>query len=390
MSETTGAPRVLLLLASSTGGVGRHVASVAASLAAHGVPVLVVGPAATDEHFGFAAAGARFEPVEIADVPRPKQDLDAVREVRALLADFAPTVVHAHGLRAGGVAVLALRAGRVEIGGGSIRPPLVVTWHNAVLSTGLRRALPTALEALVARGADLTLGASSDLVARALRLGARRAYLGPVAAPPEPESVPDRASAREALGLEAEPFVVTVGRMAPQKDYPTLLSAAARWRGLVPQPLLGIVGAGPLEDEIRARIAAEDLPARLLGSASEVSAVLAAADAAVITSHWEARSLFAQEALRAGVPLISTAVGGIPDLVGDAAVLVPRGDAAAVAEAVVAVLTQPELAAQLAVAGRTRAQDWPDEAAVQAQLLGLYRGLLPIAERRAGAHSQAG
>lgn len=375
-------PRVLLLLASSTGGVGRHVASVAAALAGAGVPVLVVGPAATDAQFGFAAAGARFTAVEIADVPRPARDAQAVRALRAAVAEFAPTVVHAHGLRAGGVAVLAMRSRR--------RPPLVVSWHNAILATGVHRVLPTALEILVARGADLTLGASGDLVARAERLGARRALLGPVAAPPEPASVPDRESARATLGLDTAPFIVTVGRLAPQKDYPTLLAAARYWRDLVPRPLVGIVGTGPLEEALRARIAAEDLPVRMLGAAPEVSAVLAAADAAVITSLWEARSLFAQEVLRAGVPLVSTAVGGIPELVGDAAVLVPRGDALGLAHAVTSLLARPEQAAHLAVVGRARAQDWPDEAAVQAQLLELYRGLKEIAERRGGVARAAG
>ncbi|MGQ0464676.1 MAG: glycosyltransferase family 4 protein [Sporichthyaceae bacterium] len=366
-------PRVLLVLASSTGGVGRHVASVAAALAAAGVPVCVAGPAATAEQFGFAGT---FVPVEIADAPRPARDVAAVRALHRAVAEFAPTVVHAHGLRAGGVAVLAL-PGR--------RPPLLVSWHNAILATGVHRVLPTALEILVARGADLNLGASSDLVARAQRLGARRAMLAPVAAPPEPAEVPDRTAARAALGLDDRPFVVAVGRFAPQKDYPTLLTAAGLWRSLVPQPLVGVVGSGPLEGEIRARIAAEDLPVRLLGSSVEVTTVLAAADVAVITSHWEARSLFAQEALRAGVPLVSTAVGGIPELVGAAAVLVPRGDAVGLAHAVAGLLARPEHAARLAVAGRARAAQWPDEAAVQDQLLGLYRGLVSIADRRSGA-----
>lgn len=367
-------PRVALLLASSTGGVGRHVASVVAALARAGIPVLVAGPAATDEQFGFAAAGAHFAAVEIADAPRPAHDAAAVRALRHAVACFAPTVVHAHGLRAGGIAVLALRGGR--------RPPLLVGWHNAILATGLHRVLPTALETLVARGADLNLGASSDLVARAERLGARRAMLAPVAAPPEPEAIPDRAAARAALDLDTRPFVVAVGRFAPQKDYPTLLAAARYWRDLVPQPLLGIVGEGPLEGEIRARIVADDLPVRLLGSSARVTTVLAAADAAVITSHWEARSLFAQEALRAGVPLVSTAVGGIPELVGDAAILLPRGDAIGVARAVAGILARPERAARLAVAGRARAAQWPDEAAVQAQLLELYRGVTRVAARR--------
>jgi glycosyltransferase involved in cell wall biosynthesis len=102
---------------------------------------------------------------------------------------------------------------------------------------------------------------------------------------------------------------------------------------------------------------------------------LAAADVAVISSVWEARSLFAQEALRAGVPLVATDVGGIPEVVGDAAVLVPPGNPAALAAAVSHLLSRPELGARLVVAGRARAAQWPDEAAVVADTLALYRSL---------------
>ena len=75
-------------------------------------------------------------------------------------------VVHAHGLRAGLVAGLA-RTGL----------PLVVTWHNAVLAKGLRGQASALVERIVARGATLTLGASEDLVSRALAVGARNAKI---------------------------------------------------------------------------------------------------------------------------------------------------------------------------------------------------------------------
>ena len=66
----------------------------------------------------------------------------------------------------------------------------------------------------------------------------------------------------------------------------------------------------------------------LLGHRDDLGSLLAAADLALLTSTWEARALVAQEALLAGLPLVSTRVGGIAELVGDAAVLVEPGDAA--------------------------------------------------------------
>ena len=89
-----------------------------------------------------------------------------------------------------------------------------------------------------------------------------------------------------------------------------------------------MVGDGPLQRaELAARVAPERLRAsRCSGRQDDVASLLGAADLALLTSTWEARALVAQEALLAGVPLVSTRVGGIPELVGDAAVLVDLDD----------------------------------------------------------------
>jgi glycosyltransferase involved in cell wall biosynthesis len=127
---------------------------------------------------------------------------------------------------------------------------------------------------------------------------------------------------------------------------------------------------------LSARIAAERLPVALLGRRTDVADLLAAADLVVLPSRWEARSLTAQEALRTGTPLVASRAGGLPELLGDAAELVPPGDAAALAQAVTALLTDPSRAAALAAAGRERAAGWPDEAATARQLVAVYRELL--------------
>ncbi len=360
-------PRVLLVLATSAGGIGRHVHSTALALAERGVPVAVAGPASTDAGFGFRASGIAFHPVEIATTARPRSDLIAANRIRRLAG--AADVVHAHGLRAGFVAGLGLRSRR-----GS--PPLIVTWHNAVLATGARRRLLAGLERAVARFATLTLGASTDLVARARQLGARDARLGPVSAPPLPAAQHDRRAVRAELGAAADrPLIVAVGRLAPQKSYPLLLAAAASWAGRDPVPRVVIAGEGPERAGLQARIDAEKLPVRLLGHRADVADLLAAADLVVLTSRWEARALNAQEALRAGRPLVATAVGGVPDLVGPAAVLVPYGDPDALATAVARVLDDPGEAARLAAAGPAQAAGWPTESDTVDALLEHYRRL---------------
>ena len=193
----TGA--VCLVLASSTGGVGQHVTSLVRGLIAAGATVTVGGPAATETQFHFTAAGARFVPVEIP--PNPTiNDRRAISALRAALAGDVD-VVHAHGLRAGLVAVLA-----------QPRQPLVVTWHNAVLARRLRGYASRFAERVVARNADVCLGASDDLVERARSLGARDARLAPVAAPELPEPRRGRAAVRAEFGLRPRPGAGALGR----------------------------------------------------------------------------------------------------------------------------------------------------------------------------------
>jgi glycosyltransferase involved in cell wall biosynthesis len=141
---------------------------------------------------------------------------------------------------------------------------------------------------------------------------------------------------------------------------------------------VAVAGEGPLRGPIEERIASEGLPVRLLGHRSDVADLLAAADVVVLPSRWEARALVAQEALRAGTPLVATAVGGVPELVGEAAILVPYGDAAALERAVSGLLDSPAAARRLADIGRAQAARWPDEAAAAEQVLAVYREIAAL------------
>ncbi|WP_406287864.1 glycosyltransferase family 4 protein [Embleya sp. NBC_00896] len=361
--------RAVLVLATSTGGIGAHVRSLAAGLVRSGVAVTVCGPAATEEHFDFAGTGARFRAVEIGVAPRPA-DRAAARELREACAHAH--VVHAHGLRAGLVAGSALGRHRVR------RTPLVLTLHNAVLAGGAKGMLTRAMEGRAVRAADVVLGASADLVDRARALGARDARLGPVSAPPLPPAGRDRAAVRTEFAAGDRPLLVAVGRLAPQKAYPVLLDAVGRWKDREPVPLLVVAGDGPLRDELQARIDAESLPVRLLGHRTDVADLLGAADVVVLPSRWEARALVAQEALRTGVPLVATAVGGVPELVGDAAVLVSYDDAEAFAGAVTDLLGDADRRTFLSEAGPAQAGTWPDENETIAQVLSIYEELGPV------------
>jgi glycosyltransferase involved in cell wall biosynthesis len=362
--------KVAYVLGTSAGGTARHVRMLADGLAGRGVTVSVYGPAGTWAFTG-EPGGPDFTAVEIADRPRPSRDLVAVRRLRTLFARSRPDVVHAHGMRAGALAALAVASTRY-------RPRLVVTVHNAAPAGGLTGAVYQFLERLVAHRADQVLCVSSDLESRMRGLRARRVARALVPAPPAQAA----ATADTLTGLRAElgaggaPVVLTVARLATQKGLDTLIDAAARWRDRDPAPLLVIVGEGPLEAELTRRATAAAVNARFLGRRRDVPALMAAADVFVLPSVWEGQPLAVQEALRAGLPLVTSRAGGIPGLTGeDAALLVPPGDAAALAGAVASVLDDPALATRLSEAAVKRAQTLPSEQDALDAALAAYQTL---------------
>jgi glycosyltransferase involved in cell wall biosynthesis len=339
------------------------VAMLAGGCAARGMAVRVFGPAGTGRRFFAGTAGVEFEPVEIADRPRPGRDAAAVLRLRRLLRHWGPDVVHAHGLRAGAVAALAVAP----------RLPLAVTVHNAPPAGGAAGAVYAVLERIVARRAAAVCCVSSDLAERMRRLGARGVQRALVPAPTTPPPTPAAVAAARA-DLGEGPAVLAAGRLAAQKGFGVLLEAAAGWQDRVPVPVLSVAGEGPLEADLRAR--AQGMAVRFLRHRTDVPALLAAADVVVVASHWEGQPLIVQEALAAGAPLVASRTGGIPDLTGeDGALLVPPGDAGALAAAVAAVLDDEGLAAKLRAGAAARGAALPGEEAAVEAVAGLYQRL---------------
>jgi glycosyltransferase involved in cell wall biosynthesis len=408
--------KVALILGTTTGGTLRHVQMLAAGCAVRGVPAVVSGPAGHAPEFRFGdsevvdhsgdtypgdvrvypglgpaqpgAAPVSFEPVQFGDRPSVRDGL-AVLRLRQILSRNQPDVVHAHGLRAGALAALALtlalRPGRAAL-------PLVVTVHNAPPSSGGNASIYRGLEFLVARSAAVVLCVSSDLEARMRQAGARDVRRAPVppwapaeptepAAPvtpdpdPAPNPGPGAAIGRE-LALDDRPLILAAGRLAPQKGFDTLIEAARTWPDLTPAPLLAIAGSGPLRDQLAAAAAPLGENVTLLGQRTDVPALLAAAAVFVLPSRWEGQPLILAEALRAGRPIVATRAGGTPDLTGeDAALLVAPDDPAALGAAVRRVLTDPALAARLATAARDRAGTLPSVSTATEAALAVYREL---------------
>jgi glycosyltransferase involved in cell wall biosynthesis len=399
--------KIAFVLGTTAGGTGRHVRMLAAGCAARGIPAVVLGPGETQRNFAFEApggAGVVFEAVEFGDRPRVARDGYAVLRLRRLIAGSGADVVHAHGLRAGALAAIAL-----AFGPPGRRAPLVVTVHSAPPPAGAGGAIYQVLELVVARNAAAVLCVSADLETRMRRAGARDVGRAVVPAPArgagtvpsgavdvirrEP-GIGDRGAGRGG-GTEAgggvgnRPVVLAAGRLAPQKGFAGLLEAARQWQDLSPAPLLAIAGGGPLAAALASMAAPLGPAVRFLGQRDDIPALLAAADLFVMPSVWEGQPLILQEALRAGRPIVATRVGGIPDLTGeDAALLVRPGDPDELAAAVRRVLTGHGLARRLSAAALERARTLPTENDAVEAALAVYRRLSAAAQLTSGDRTE--
>jgi glycosyltransferase involved in cell wall biosynthesis len=325
--------KVLEVLGMSTGGIAAHVADIAEGLEAQqNLAIDIAGPPDLPMTMP--------KPVLPLSIPAgPTRHRRAVAELRKIILNGGYQVVHAHGLRA---AIDSARAAR------NTPAVTVATIHNLVLpeiSGRFGAVLYRRAEPLAVRWNDLVFAPSRD-IARHLRAATPSQaskvevlHLG-VPAPPPPQS---RKEARAALRISpTQQLLVTVARLAPQKALHILLQAMT----LLPDNVrLAIVGSGPLEAELKGFVQSSDLAGRVafLGHRIAPQNEVSAADVFCLTSVWEACSLAAQEAILLGVPVVSTNVGGMPELIEDGVSgrLVPPGDPGAFASAVQELLALP-------------------------------------------------
>ena len=207
----------------------------------------------------------------------------------------------------------------------------------------------------------------------------------PVPAP----SAADRAAARTALGAAPDDRLVgTLGRLdEPKKGLRTFVAAAARVAAAVPRARFVLIGDGAARPELERRAASYGIRDRVRfhGEVADPERLLPGLDLFVQPSLWEGFGLSVVEAMAAGLPVVASRVGGIPEAARDQieALLVPPGDATRLAEAIVSLLRDPARAARLGAAGRRRAVEEFPVARLVDETAALYDGLLPRA-RRAG------
>jgi glycosyltransferase involved in cell wall biosynthesis len=328
------------------GGQERVALDLAAIQRASGQRVLALSLARTPEGplaSAFRAAGVQTETV----AKRPGFDASLSFRLAARIAMEGVDVVHSHNPHAliyGAPAAALLRVASVH------------SKHGRNPGTGramwLRRAASRLVDAYVAVTPALAQVALEAHECAPARLHVIANGIDVTRFTPQPEV---RRRMRAELGIPERAWVVgTVGRLSPEKDQALLVDALA--------PLLDadrhlvIVGDGPEREALHLRVASTWRSAfvHMTGARSDAQNLLAAFDVFALTSRTEGLPLVLLEAMAMRLPVVSTAVGGVPDLVehGVTGFLVPAGDRVALGEQLAWLSSRPAAALEVAEVAR--------------------------------------
>ena len=363
-------PTRLLLVVDSlqVGGAERQVVGLAVTLGRRGYEVVVACSVAGELASLLEEAGVPVRPLMGRLVKRRVSPRYALRLGRLMRGERFD-LVHAHIYASAAAAALA------ALGTGL---PLVITEHTEGTWQGWRARW---VSRWVYRRVERLIAVSASIRRRLLERDGVHPDLitivpNAVTSPPEPrpDSLPP--------GLRESSLVGTVARLQPEKGIESFLNAAARIAPLFPMARFVIVGDGPLREELAAL--AEDLGLgdrlHFLGFRPDASAVMGSLDVLVVPSLTEGSPLVTLEAMSAGIPIIASAVGGIPDQVlhGRDGLLVPPGDPGAIAEALISLLRDSARARRLGEAGRRRAASLYSHETMVQQIEAVYREVLGL------------
>jgi len=310
----------------AVGGASIHVRDLARAMQARGHQVVVfIGGTGrvTDQ---LAAAGVPFRPLaQLRRSLSPWRDAWAISEFTTAMREFQPHLVSAHTAKAGWIARAV--CARLAI-------PAIYTPHG--LSVGKRAKAPVRM---LAKLAERVAGRWNQDIVCVCEAECHLALASQIA-PRERVHVIQNGVCDVAPELRASPAaspcrLVSVARFEEPKDHRLLLQAMSRLKDL--QWELDLVGDGPLEKDCRALAATLGVGGRVrfLGYQPDPAPALARASLFVLSSRSEALPRSVLEAMRAGLPIVASAVGGLPEIVDSKSngVLIPKSDEAKLAAA---------------------------------------------------------
>jgi glycosyltransferase involved in cell wall biosynthesis len=350
----TRAPLVVHLLEATLGGTRQYLDNIVS--AADGLPLrmgLIYATERSDEGFRgtldrVRAAGWQTWEVPMSRAVRPVHDLRAALQVRRILRDARPDVLHCHSSKAGGV-------GRIAAALVTERPWIVYSPHALAANVAGRY---LAIESVLARFADRFAAISPSESAEIQSFG--------LAGPRDIDVVfpvvdaghyaeQDRDAARAALGLGPEPRVLGIGRFIHQKDPVGFVRVVERVRERRPDIRATWVGEGELQAAFEREIANRGLEDRLTVQPwqLDVRPWIAAADVVVSTARFESFGYVVAEAMAMHRPVVASRITGTVDVVKEqpAELLYDAGDYEGAADLVVQLLGDPDRRRRLGAQG---------------------------------------
>ena len=337
----------MLITLAEVGGAQTYVASLVPALVDR-FEVIVAAHGAGPLRDATEAAGARFVPLRYVRRAVGPHDLVGLAELVRLLRRERPHILHASSSKAG---VLGRLAG--FLAGVPIRIFTVHGWAFAAYSGAAGRTYRGA-DRLVRPLTTVTICVSEREREAGLLAGTCDAGRTVVI----PNAVDVAHAPRAELARRDRPLLVAVGRLKAPKDFLTFVRALAKLRADSFEAV--VVGEGPDRGPLEREIESLGLggSVRLAGERRDVPDLLAAADVFVLPSSSEGMPVSVLEAMAAGLPVVASRVGGVPEEVvdGETGLLVRPGDAAALAAALDSLLGDANVRRRLGAAGRLRAE----------------------------------
>lgn len=302
----------------------------------------------------------------------PVNDFLALRELTSLIKSESPDLVHAHTSKAGLLGRLA---------GWLTRTPTVFTAHTWSFADGIssfQRQVSIPLERFAGRigGKVITVSRANEEIAirESITDGANLVTIW--------NGIPD-SDLRASPGSADVPKIVMVARFAPQKDQLSLVKAVS---GVQTPWRLVFVGDGPTRSEVEAEVHRLHLSDRIdfLGDRGDIAAVLATSDLFVLSTKWEGLPLSILEAMRAGLPVITSDVGGCSEAVehGRTGFLTRPSDVGQLRELLEKALSSKSLLKAMGEAGRDRFhRDFRVES-MMSKLMNVYHEAIPFRNRQ--------
>lgn len=335
----------------------------------------------TDDFLGgeLAAIGVPFHKVDSLGRNRPTlSDPLIVKDLKKLFQELKPDLISCHSTKAGFVGRIAARMAGI---------PAIFTAHGWSFTDGappLRKKIAPHVERWLARRAARIICVSEN---------DRRSALAARIAPPDKlitvhNGMPDVDPKFFANPGRGEKTIITmIARFQPQKDQPLLLDALAGLRASTPPWEMWFVGYGALEEAARRQADALGLSDRVkfLGEqGDEIPALLARSHAFALITKWEGFPRSILEAMRAGLPVLASDVGGVRESVadGETGFLAPRGDEQAVKEKLKKIISDPSLREKMGKAGRKR---FVEEFTLEAMLAKTRAVYLDVLEKHSNA-----